>query len=161
MKPVLNRSEGQEEQYVLRVVDPALADKLRGALREDVSLSEQLKLSFPGVTGARASAHPAACALSALPRSSRLCLPALQQYIPLVCLADNGRQGTLTVDGVVYPVQVLDLPTTVESYKTYDDTNLVKSGDVGQVRLQQDPPVSSKGTGQAQIRASHSAGRAL
>jgi TATA-binding protein-associated factor Taf7 len=38
------------------------------------------------------------------------------------------------VAGQPYPVRVLDLPTIVESYKTYDDINLVKTGDVGQVR---------------------------
>jgi TATA-binding protein-associated factor Taf7 len=42
----------------------------------------------------------------------------------------------LNVAGQPYPVKVLDLPTIVESYKTYDDINLVKTGDVGQVRQQ-------------------------
>jgi hypothetical protein len=37
------------------------------------------------------------------------------------------------VDGVSYPVTVQTLPTVVESYKTYDDVNLVKTADVGQV----------------------------
>jgi TATA-binding protein-associated factor Taf7 len=48
--------------------------------------------------------------------------------------AENGREGVLNVAGQPYPVRVLDLPTIVESYKTYDDINLVKTGDVGQVR---------------------------
>jgi transcription initiation factor TFIID subunit 7 len=34
---------------------------------------------------------------------------------------------------VAYPVTLLDLPAVVESYKTLDDTNLVKITDVGQV----------------------------
>lgn len=48
--------------------------------------------------------------------------------------AENGREGELQVRGQTYKVHVLDLPTVVESYKTYDDENLVKTGDIGQVR---------------------------
>lgn len=33
----------------------------------------------------------------------------------------------------MYPVKLLNLPTVVEAYKTYDDINLVKINDVGQV----------------------------
>jgi len=47
--------------------------------------------------------------------------------------ADSDRHGTLTAEGVAYPVTLLDLPAVVESYKTLDDTNLVKITDVGQV----------------------------
>lgn len=32
-----------------------------------------------------------------------------------------------------YPVTVLNLPSVVESYKTLDDVNLVKTCDIGQV----------------------------
>ena len=45
------------------------------------------------------------------------------------------REGHLLVDGKEYPVKRQDLPTIVESFKTYDDINLVKTGDLGQVRL--------------------------
>ena len=48
------------------------------------------------------------------------------------------REGYLLVDGKEYPVKRQDLPTIVESFKTYDDINLVKTGDLGQVRL--NPP---------------------
>eukprot|EP00955_Chlamydomonas_euryale_P097984 365119-Chlamydomonas_euryale.AAC.19 len=47
--------------------------------------------------------------------------------------ADSGRHGKLLVDGTEHRVDVMHLPTIVESYKTYDDTNLVKTGDIGQV----------------------------
>ena len=47
--------------------------------------------------------------------------------------AENGRHGQLTFEGKTYRVDLLDLPTVVESYKTLDDVNLVKTGDVGQV----------------------------
>ncbi|KIZ04533.1 hypothetical protein MNEG_3427 [Monoraphidium neglectum] len=46
---------------------------------------------------------------------------------------DNNRRGKLVVEGVAYPVSLEDLPTRVESFKTLDDTNLVKMTDVGQV----------------------------
>lgn len=49
--------------------------------------------------------------------------------------SENPRQGTLTIgDDRVLSVAVQDLPTIVESFKTYDDTNLVKTNDIGQVR---------------------------
>lgn len=41
------------------------------------------------------------------------------------------------VEGVRYPVTLQDLPTVVESYKTLDDTNLVKTADIGQVSVLQ------------------------
>jgi hypothetical protein len=47
--------------------------------------------------------------------------------------ADNNQDGTLTVEGTAYPVRLLNIPTVVEAYKTYDDVNLVKINDVGQV----------------------------
>lgn len=45
----------------------------------------------------------------------------------------------MTFDGVRYPVWALDLPTVVESYKTFDEINLVKTGDVGRVLLVRAP----------------------
>jgi transcription initiation factor TFIID subunit 7 len=35
-----------------------------------------------------------------------------------------------------FPASLLDLPTVVESYKTYDDSVLIKTADVGQVKVQ-------------------------
>jgi transcription initiation factor TFIID subunit 7 len=43
------------------------------------------------------------------------------------------RLGSLRVGGDTFPAKLLDLPTRVESWKTLDDTNLVKSADIGQV----------------------------
>lgn len=48
-------------------------------------------------------------------------------------LAEDGRSGTFVIGGDSFPTSLLDLPTVVESYKTYDDTNLVKTADIGQV----------------------------
>lgn len=41
--------------------------------------------------------------------------------------------GILRFGGDDYQLTVLNLPTVAECYKTYDDVNLVKTGDVGQV----------------------------
>jgi hypothetical protein len=45
----MSRADGQEEQFVLRVVDPAVADQLRAALREEPGAQlDALQLQFPG-----------------------------------------------------------------------------------------------------------------
>jgi transcription initiation factor TFIID subunit 7 len=46
---------------------------------------------------------------------------------------EDGRTGTLRVGSDVYPAQLQDLPTKVETWKTLDDVNLVKAADVGQI----------------------------
>ncbi|KAG2487376.1 hypothetical protein HYH03_013945 [Edaphochlamys debaryana] len=49
--------------------------------------------------------------------------------------SDNNTDGTLSVEGTTYPVKLLNLPTVVEAYKTYDEINMVKINDVGQIVL--------------------------
>lgn len=46
----------------------------------------------------------------------------------------EGQPGRFTVGGEAFPAHLLNLPTIVESYKTYDDIHLVKSSDIGQVQ---------------------------
>ncbi|KAK4764389.1 hypothetical protein SAY87_013827 [Trapa incisa] len=46
---------------------------------------------------------------------------------------EDGRNGKFAIGGDSFPASLLDLPTVVESYKTYDDTNLVKTADIGQI----------------------------
>ena len=113
-----------EEQYVFRFADLTLADRVRKALREEEELKQGLELRFPGRQhGHYISIHLHQLMSPALHRSSlHGCLP-----------SDSGRQGQLTFEGRTYRVDLLDLPTVVESYKTLDDTNLVKTGDIGQV----------------------------
>ena len=43
-------------------------------------------------------------------------------------------EGRFVVGGDEYAVALRDLPTIVETYKTYDDVNMVKCTDIGQVR---------------------------
>jgi len=84
-----------EQQFILRVQDPELADTLRAWLREDVQLAEKPELLFEDL--------------------------------------QHERRGKLVVNGQTYPVLLQDLPALVESYKTLDDANLIKTADVGQV----------------------------
>ncbi|KXZ42933.1 hypothetical protein GPECTOR_110g225 [Gonium pectorale] len=95
-------SAGGEEQFVLRVLDEALADKLHRVLREELTIQGHIELTF----------------------------------------ADNNTDGVLTVEGMPYPVKLLNLPTVVEAYKTYDDINMVKINDIGQLLLV-GPPAGS------------------
>ncbi|GIM16977.1 hypothetical protein Vretimale_19535 [Volvox reticuliferus] len=69
---------GVEEQFVLRVLDEALADKLHRILREEITTQGHIELTF----------------------------------------SDNNQDGVLTVEGIPYPVKLLNLPTVVEAYKT-------------------------------------------
>ncbi|KAL5647852.1 hypothetical protein ACJX0J_042207, partial [Zea mays] len=56
--------------------------------------------------------------------------------------SEDGRNGTFMIGNESFPVSLLDLPAVVESYKTYDDSVLIKTADVGQmimVREENDP----------------------
>jgi len=43
--------------------------------------------------------------------------------------------GTFMIGNDRFPASLLDLPTVTESYKTYDDSVLIKTADIGQVTL--------------------------
>ncbi|KAK0603854.1 hypothetical protein LWI29_009394 [Acer saccharum] len=45
---------------------------------------------------------------------------------------EDGRSGTFVIGNDHFPVSLMDLPCVVESFKTYDDSALVKTGDIGQ-----------------------------
>ncbi|CAA0841597.1 Transcription initiation factor TFIID subunit 7, partial [Striga hermonthica] len=47
--------------------------------------------------------------------------------------SDDGRTGTFVIGNDSFSASLLDLPTVVESYKTYDDNVLIKSADIGQM----------------------------
>uniref|UniRef100_A0A0E0PL30 TAFII55 protein conserved region domain-containing protein n=2 Tax=Oryza TaxID=4527 RepID=A0A0E0PL30_ORYRU len=56
--------------------------------------------------------------------------------------SEDGRNGTFMIGNESFPASLLDLPTVVESYKTYDDSVLIKTADIGQmimVREEEDP----------------------
>ncbi len=46
---------------------------------------------------------------------------------------EDGRTGQLRIGADTFPAKLLDLPTKVESWKSLDDVNLVKSADIGQI----------------------------
>ncbi|KAL2318306.1 hypothetical protein Fmac_032182 [Flemingia macrophylla] len=47
--------------------------------------------------------------------------------------SEDGRSGTFVIGNEHFPASLLDLPTVVESYKTYDDNSLIKTADIGQM----------------------------
>lgn len=47
--------------------------------------------------------------------------------------SEDGRSGTFVIGNERFPTSLLDLPTVTESYKTYDDSVLIKTADIGQV----------------------------
>jgi transcription initiation factor TFIID subunit 7 len=56
--------------------------------------------------------------------------------------------GVLRFEGRDYQLTLLNLPTVTESYKTYDDINLVKTGDIGQVLVVGDISEEEANTGE-------------
>ena len=48
---------------------------------------------------------------------------------------EDGRNGTFMIGNESFPSSLLDLPAVVESYKTYDDSVLIKTADIGQVKV--------------------------
>eukprot|EP00186_Timspurckia_oligopyrenoides_P004465 CAMPEP_0182442596 /NCGR_PEP_ID=MMETSP1172-20130603/1504_1 /TAXON_ID=708627 /ORGANISM="Timspurckia oligopyrenoides, Strain CCMP3278" /LENGTH=282 /DNA_ID=CAMNT_0024637547 /DNA_START=100 /DNA_END=948 /DNA_ORIENTATION=+ len=51
----------------------------------------------------------------------------------------NDRHATLQVDGVLYPATLMDLPSVVESHKTFDNSTHFKSADIHQVLVVRNP----------------------
>ncbi|XP_008809571.1 transcription initiation factor TFIID subunit 7-like isoform X3 [Phoenix dactylifera] len=51
--------------------------------------------------------------------------------------SEDGRSGTFMIGNERFPASLLDLPCIVESYKTYDDSVLIKTADIGQPELVQ------------------------
>ncbi|XP_015582146.1 transcription initiation factor TFIID subunit 7 [Ricinus communis] len=47
--------------------------------------------------------------------------------------SEDGRSGTFVIGNEHFPASLSDLPCVVESYKTYDDSALVKTADIGQM----------------------------
>ncbi|KAL5765307.1 hypothetical protein ACOSP7_017584 [Xanthoceras sorbifolium] len=53
--------------------------------------------------------------------------------------SEDGRSGTFVIGDDHFPVSLMDLPCVVESYKTYDDSALVKTADIGQMIMVREP----------------------
>ncbi|XP_023754847.1 transcription initiation factor TFIID subunit 7 [Lactuca sativa] len=47
--------------------------------------------------------------------------------------SEDGRNGTFVIGDDQFPASLLDLPSILESYKTYDDNVLIKTADIGQM----------------------------
>ncbi|GKV21780.1 hypothetical protein SLEP1_g31726 [Rubroshorea leprosula] len=53
--------------------------------------------------------------------------------------AEDGRTGTFVTGSDRFPASLLDLPCVVESFKTYDDSALVKTADIEQMIMVREP----------------------
>ncbi|PON83606.1 TAFII55 protein, conserved region [Trema orientale] len=56
-----------------------------------------------------------------------------------VSFLEDGRTGTFVIGNESFPASLLDLPSVVESYKTYDDSVLIKTADIGQMIMVREP----------------------
>ncbi|CAL5347983.1 unnamed protein product [Camellia sinensis] len=111
-----------EEQFILRV-PPSVAERIECLLNENASSEDKsLDLSFSGrKMDENASSEDKSLDLS---------------------FSEDGRSGTFAIGNDHFPASLLDLPCIVESYKTYDDSVLIKTADIGQmimVREESDP----------------------
>ncbi|KAI9073076.1 hypothetical protein K1719_044996 [Acacia pycnantha] len=52
---------------------------------------------------------------------------------------EDGRSGTFSIGDEHFPASLLDLPCVVESYKTYDESCLIKTADIGQMIMVREP----------------------
>ncbi|XP_048319130.1 transcription initiation factor TFIID subunit 7 [Ziziphus jujuba] len=53
--------------------------------------------------------------------------------------SEDGRTGNFVIGNDSFPASLLDLPCVVESFKTYDDSVLIKSADIGQMIMVREP----------------------
>ncbi|KAI5675110.1 hypothetical protein M9H77_06060 [Catharanthus roseus] len=51
----------------------------------------------------------------------------------MTVLFEDGRSGMFVIGNEQFPAYLLDLPAIMESYKTYDDSVLIKTADIGQM----------------------------
>ncbi|KAH7515319.1 hypothetical protein FEM48_Zijuj10G0014000 [Ziziphus jujuba var. spinosa] len=114
-----------EEQFILRV-PPSVAERIDRFLSENASSSEDksLDLSFSGEN------------------LLFVWLISLWPNNPLINLSyfsEDGRTGNFVIGNDSFPASLLDLPCVVESFKTYDDSVLIKSADIGQMIMVREP----------------------
>ena len=117
----------REEQYVLRVQDKAVAARIRKQLNQEHSKAK-LDIRLDGTSNC-ATAGGWCCL-------GEMCWCQVMTSMLLSAAShSDGRTGQFSFGSEVLPVTLLDLPCVVESYKTYDDSHLVKMCDIGQVRF--------------------------
>ena len=131
-----------DEQFIFRFADPSLAERVRRALREVEPLNSPMDLSFPGrslalfVTGM----WTGIVAWDPFEVDAE-CRHACRMDDYARHLA-NGNAIILCMELDFHPSITLSIgdaavssDAVVESYKTLDDANLLKTGDIGQVLL--------------------------
>ncbi|GFZ10810.1 TBP-associated factor 7 [Actinidia rufa] len=158
-----------EEQFILRV-PPSVAEQIEHLLTENAAASEDksLNLSFSDldcsgtlytakavqslnhVKGTLNNAFSTSCCLASYWDPFHLnsfgCYSSKilksHRNLKFSSLSEDGRSGSFVIGNDPFPASLLDLPSIVESYKTYDDSVLIKTADIGKmimVREEGDP----------------------
>ena len=111
-----------EGALLLRVRDKALADAIRRVLRDEEKIEDHLKIVMN---------TPAQSTTTAVTTAATTTTPTTDNQHPPV----SEINGVLEFQGKKYQLTKLNMVTMTECYKSYDDVNLVKTDDIGQVLL--------------------------
>ena len=132
-----------EEALLLRVRDKALADAIRRVLRDEERVEDHLRIVMDTpVNGTSNTENKTAGDKTGDNTDDKNS-------------AADGREkkvsevtGTLHFQGKKYQLTKLNMVSVTECYKSYDDINLVKTDDIGQVLLVGDLLESEAATGE-------------
>lgn len=111
-----------EEALLLRVRDKALADAIRRVLRDEEKLEDHLKIVMDTPLSAHEKGKDTDTEMAGA--SSTAAKAPVSEV-----------NGTLEFQGKKYQLTKLNMVSMTECYKSYDDVNLVKTDDIGQVLL--------------------------
>ncbi|XP_060970753.1 transcription initiation factor TFIID subunit 7 isoform X2 [Cannabis sativa] len=127
-----------EEQFILRV-PPSVAERIERLLNEDPSSSSSDPNSSPSLDLSFTDCFPQFLSAQRTHKAIKLASFINFRAISSCIRLDDGRTGTFVIGNENFPASLLDLPCVVESYKTYDDSVLIKTADVGQMIMVREP----------------------
>jgi hypothetical protein len=142
-----------EEALLLRVRDKALADAIRRVLRDEERVEDHLRIVMDTPVNADAAGNGgngtgngvANGTIGTQTHEGDATAPtAPAPTAPAV----SEVNGTLEFQGKKYQLTKLNMVSVTECYKSYDDINLVKTDDIGQVLLVGDLLESEAETGE-------------
>ena len=146
-----------EEALLLRVRDKALADAIRRVLRDEETLEDHLKIVMNTPLDALGEGKDEEAVHAARERQGEGGPTQDMQMASTSNSASAGEvrrapvsevNGTLEFQGKKYQLTKLNMVSMTECYKSYDDVNLVKTDDIGQVLLVGDLLEEEAGTGE-------------
>jgi hypothetical protein len=129
-----------EEAFLLRVRDKALAEAIRRVLRDEEKVEDHLKIVMDSTTEVeRKEETSTQKETSEHEVGTTNAMDVDQQGVPgAVGTAEHKVSevnGTLEFQGKKYQLTKLNMVSVTECYKSYDEINLVKTDDIGQVLL--------------------------